>query len=334
VFAAYARASVRPRHLTTLFATVAIMIAVIVIPAAPAAAKPTIAQIEAQIAAADAKLEPIIENYDKIHAELTANQAKAAVLEKSLSQLQLESMLATTQIAQISASLYEAGPPSTLSVLMNADSTLQALDAISMLNAAAKQRLLELKPMFDKRDQYAAAKKKLDDARVQLAAQNADLNSQAKTIEAQLGSLQKLRQQVYGTTGAIGTLRPVACPFTYTSGKGGIAARKACTAIGKPYVWATAGPSSFDCSGLTLWAWAAAGVTLSHYTKWQWDESKSVSRANLQPGDLVFFYPPSLHHVAIYVGGGWVVHAPHTGDYVRMAQLSQMSDPIAGYRRP
>jgi peptidoglycan DL-endopeptidase CwlO len=311
------------------------MIAVVVIPAGPAAAaKPTVAQIEAQIAAADAKLEPIIENYDKIHAELTANQSKAAKLQKSLQPLELEATLATSQIAQMAASVYQAGPASSIGILLSSSDTLDALNAMSILDASAHQRLTELKPMLQQRDKYKAAKKKLDDARVQLAAQNADLNAQAKMIEKQLTSLQKLRQQVYGTTGAIGTLRPVACPFTYSTGKGGVAARKACTAIGKPYVWATAGPSTFDCSGLTLWSWAAAGVSLSHYTKWQWNESKSVSRANLQPGDLVFFYPPSLHHVAIYVGGGWVVHAPHTGDYVRMAKLSEMSDPIAGYRRP
>jgi cell wall-associated NlpC family hydrolase len=118
----------------------------------------------------------------------------------------------------------------------------------------------------------------------------------------------------------------------YTAGPGGIAARKACTAIGRPYVWAADGPNSFDCSGLTLWAWAAAGVQLRHYTKWQWSDTTAVSRANLRPGDLVFYYPPTLHHVGIYVGGGWIVHAPHTGDYVRMAKLD--SAPIAGYRRP
>ena len=73
-------------------------------------------------------------------------------------------------------------------------------------------------------------------------------------------------------------------------------------------------------------------MSLRHYTKWQWEDTKSVSRAQLRPGDLVFFYPPSLHHVGKYVGGGWMVHAPHTGDVVGMAKIDTM--PIAGYGAP
>jgi cell wall-associated NlpC family hydrolase len=95
---------------------------------------------------------------------------------------------------------------------------------------------------------------------------------------------------------------------------------------------AAAGPNGYDCSGLTLTAWAAAGLGLRHYTKWQWQDSRPISRAQLQPGDLVFFYS-DLHHVGIYVGGGTIVHAPHSGDHVRMAPIDR-GMPIAGYRRP
>lgn len=330
---AYARTFIRPRCRRFAVAGVlAVVAAFLVVPAAPAAANPTVAEIEAQIAAADNKLEPIIENYDKVHAQLTDNQAKTAVLERTLQPLQLQAALATTQIGQIASTLYQTGPVTSLGILVNSGASMDALNAMSLLNEDATQRLAKIKGLLTQRDTYAAAKKKLDDARGQLASQTADLNAQAQTIEKQLTALQALRQKVYGTSGAIGTLRPVACPFTYTTGKGGIAARKACTAIGKPYVWATAGPRTFDCSGLTLWAWAAAGVTLGHFTGWQWTEGAKVSRANLQPGDLVFWFPPSLHHMGIYVGGGWAVHAPHTGDYVRMVQIDQM--PIAGFRRP
>ena len=114
--------------------------------------------------------------------------------------------------------------------------------------------------------------------------------------------------------------------------RGGRAAQKACDLIGKPYVFGSEGPDTYDCSGLTKAAWASVGVYLDHYTKDQWNEGKPVSRAELKPGDLVFYFPGSLHHVAIYIGDGWVVHAPHTGDHVRMATINR--GPIAGYRRP
>ncbi|MDZ5493365.1 C40 family peptidase [Micromonospora sicca] len=78
-------------------------------------------------------------------------------------------------------------------------------------------------------------------------------------------------------------------------------------------------------------AWAAAGVQLAHYTGDQWTAGVAVSRDNLRTGDLVFFYSDH-HHVGIYVGNGLIVHAPHTGDVVRMAQMSYM--PYSGARRP
>jgi peptidoglycan DL-endopeptidase CwlO len=86
--------------------------------------------------------------------------------------------------------------------------------------------------------------------------------------------------------------------------------------LGKPYEWGGAGPNTFDCSGLTAWAWKAAGKTLSHYTVSQYNETARVAISNLQPGDLVFF-GSDLHHMGLYVGNGQMIHAPQTGDVVK-----------------
>jgi cell wall-associated NlpC family hydrolase len=74
-------------------------------------------------------------------------------------------------------------------------------------------------------------------------------------------------------------------------------------------------------------------VSLRHYTNWQWQDTKPVGRTDVRPGDLVFFFK-DLHHMGMYVGGGWMVHAPQTGDHVRMAKIDSPSLPIAGFRRP
>src|SRR4051812_28534953 len=100
--------------------------------------------------------------------------------------------------------------------------------------------------------------------------------------------------------------------------------------IGKPYHWGAAGPSSFDCSGLTMWAWRAGGVSLPHYTKAQYDATTHVPLSQLQPGDLVFF-GSDFHHEGLYVGGGQMIEAPHTGANVRYASIYR-SDLIAASR--
>lgn len=89
--------------------------------------------------------------------------------------------------------------------------------------------------------------------------------------------------------------------------------------LGKPYVWAAAGPNAYDCSGLVLAAYRQIGVRLPHQTGSMIRYGTPVSRGQLQPGDIVF---PSPGHVAIYLGGGRIVHAPHAGDHVRIAPLS------------
>jgi cell wall-associated NlpC family hydrolase len=111
------------------------------------------------------------------------------------------------------------------------------------------------------------------------------------------------------------------------TGKAAQALRYAMSKIGRPYVWGAAGPSAFDCSGLTMWAYRQVGINLPHYTGSQFNAGTHVSRSQLQPGDLVFFYS-DLHHMGIYVGGGKMLHAPHTGDVVKIASMS--GRPFAG----
>ncbi len=90
--------------------------------------------------------------------------------------------------------------------------------------------------------------------------------------------------------------------------------------LGKPYEWGAAGPDSFDCSGLTMWAWRAGGKSLPHSTYAQWDATSRVAISDLQPGDLVFF-GSDLHHMGLYVGNGQMIEAPHTGANVRYASI-------------
>jgi cell wall-associated NlpC family hydrolase len=95
------------------------------------------------------------------------------------------------------------------------------------------------------------------------------------------------------------------------------ALRIALTAIGSPYVWGAAGPNSFDCSGLVVWSYGKLGISLEHFTGDLWNEGEHVSRSELEPGDLVFFYA-DLGHVGIYIGNGMMVDAPTFGQDVQV----------------
>lgn len=100
-----------------------------------------------------------------------------------------------------------------------------------------------------------------------------------------------------------------------------IAIKVAMSELGKSYVYGAAGPDHFDCSGLTMYAYAAAGISLSHFTGAQWNEGTHVSQAELRPGDLIFF-EKSLGHMGMYLGNGQFIAAPHTGDVVKISSLS------------
>ncbi|WP_193605798.1 C40 family peptidase, partial [Nocardioides dongkuii] len=106
--------------------------------------------------------------------------------------------------------------------------------------------------------------------------------------------------------------------------------------LGEPYVWAAAGPSSWDCSGLTMGAWAAAGKSLPHYSVAQYEQSTPVSAGDLRPGDLVFWgdtgSPSSIYHVALYSGNGRIIHAPRTGRPV--VEESMWAWPPTFFARP
>jgi cell wall-associated NlpC family hydrolase len=115
------------------------------------------------------------------------------------------------------------------------------------------------------------------------------------------------------------------------SSKGATALAYAKAQLGEPYARSGAGPSSWDCSGLTMMAWGSVGVSLPHSSRQQYGRGKPVSESDLQLGDLVFFYS-DIHHVALYAGNGQVIHAPRPGKSVEYIKMSYM--PYAGARRP
>ncbi|MFF5182740.1 NlpC/P60 family protein [Streptomyces sp. NPDC000345] len=166
-----------------------------------------------------------------------------------------------------------------------------ARELLSQLTAQEKARLAAI----EKQKQEEAARKAAELARQQAAEQAA-------------------QQQSADTTGTAGSSTSTTDSSYATKAEKALAFARA--QIGKPYVWGATGPDSYDCSGLTQAAWKAAGVTLPRTTYDQVNAGTTVSLADAQPGDLVFFYD-DISHVGLYIGNGMMIHAPKPGAYVR-----------------
>ena len=132
-------------------------------------------------------------------------------------------------------------------------------------------------------------------------------------------------------TGDPGGGTTVAAPAAAANAAAQKAVDTALAQVGDPYVWGGAGPNSFDCSGLTQFAYAAAGVNLPHSSSMQSGIGVPVAIADLQPGDLVFFYSP-VSHVGMYIGNGQMVHAGSSGDVVKVVDLAYMPGITAARR--
>jgi cell wall-associated NlpC family hydrolase len=173
----------------------------------------------------------------------------------------------------------------------------------------------------------------------QEAAARASMEQLAR--EQALAAQQQAQQQQSSTSvissgggGSSGSTDPNAGapgPVPAPSPEARVAVETAQAQLGKPYVYAGSGPSVFDCSGLTMYAWAAAGVSMPHNAEAQYESLPHVSMSQLEPGDLVFFGAP-IHHVGIFVGDGTMIEAPYTGVDVRYHSIYRPD--FAGAARP
>jgi cell wall-associated NlpC family hydrolase len=153
--------------------------------------------------------------------------------------------------------------------------------------------------------------------------------AQAKSVISTLSAAEQ--QQITTGGGSSTNTVHVAAP----NARAGAAVAYAESKLGDSYVYAAAGPSTFDCSGLTMMAWEQAGVSLPHNAAEQYDSITHISLSEAEPGDLLFFYDGgTIGHVGIYLGNGTLIDAPHPGAYVREITLSNIGMELAGVGRP
>jgi peptidoglycan DL-endopeptidase CwlO len=275
------------------------------------------------------------EQLNQANTELAARQAEQARAKLDLAAAQAQEQAAQDQenqylasVDNLTAASFEGARMDQLSALLTGNSAKDYLDRATDLANLADDSYAVLAKYQAAVDQAAAAANRAQQA--SQTAQDAINAAQALLVKIGQDSTQ-LNQQLEQVTKAIGQLSPdqqkqlrdtgpklVIVPPNNAAGR---AVMFALSKIGSDYVWAAAGPNTFDCSGLVIWSFAQAGVSgLPHSSQTLATMGTPVSRDDLQIGDLVFFGHP-VHHVGFYVGNGYMVDAPETGEVVKIQPL-------------
>ena len=338
----------------------------IVVPAASAQADPgasgSVAEAgaQAQVQALADKAEIVVEKYDAAQDQLAAQQRQLTADRAAIVTAQQTVDSTQVMVDALARAAYESGNlDGVTSVLLSQDPQL-VLQGADTLERLAADRGRELSLATTARNELVQAQAAAAQALAGVQALQASLAGQQKTITALIGKQQAAltatqaatqvaaaaqvaaaNQASRGQTRVALAAAPKAAPAiapaalvtsSGATGRAAAAVRYAYAQLGKRYRYGAAGAITFDCSGLTMRAWAAAGVSLSHNAAAQYGSTRHVARGALQPGDLVYFGRP-IHHVGIYIGGGKFIEAPYTGADVRISNLGSRHD-YAGASRP
>jgi peptidoglycan DL-endopeptidase CwlO len=311
---------------------------------AGAAPQPTVQQVQAKINKLTTQFNKITEQYDQASQQLSAAKSKLSQVRKHLNHARAQFQAAQANVAQTAAAVFEdTGATSMAGVLTSGDpSTL--LQQASLLMELSGNRTAMTQQLLGDASQLAGVEQQMQRTESGIAGLKSQLASHktslAKLIDDQKATLARLtvpqqRQVTNNTIGANGSSAPQQYDGP-TDSQAGKAVAFAYAQLGCPYVYGGTGPCSlgFDCSGLAQAAWAAAGVQIPRDSYSQWAALPHVPLSSLEPGDLLIYNGEG--HVAIYVGGGYIIDAPQTGMNVQKIPMSTpwYADNLDGALRP
>jgi peptidoglycan DL-endopeptidase CwlO len=337
----------------------AIAVSASLLAAASATADPSVTakqaqarQVLAQIQQIDSSMERAIEQYNAATVRLQSVKRELRWNLKALHVARSNLTHAQRTLNRRLVSLYTQGDDaSTLAVLLGSTSLDDMINRLETVSSVTRQDSAVIGEVSRSKVQIVRHQRLLVHARAvqqravatraaektRIQRQLVERRSLLSSIKGEIAHLQRMERARQLALASQAQARFEASPPTDPSGVGvaaltpdatvappsqyggvvGIAMRY----LGTPYVWGGSSPGGFDCSGLVAYVYGQVGVSLPHYTGAQWNVGVPVSSSDLQPGDLVFF--DGLNHVGIYIGGGQFIHAPHTGDVVKISSLSE-----------
>ena len=300
----------------------------------PAQAEPDIKDVQAKVDRLYHEAEQAQERYNDAKLQLTS-------LRKELDSLKADEQRQSDKVSAVREQLrdsvlqqYEGAGISAVGQVVVADDPQKFLTRLSAMQAfndvqtglysdysvAASALQLRREAVQRRAAQLAQTEQRLEDEKESVESKLADAKELLSDLKA------KEREALLSRSSDVRVPSDVPA-----SGRAGAAVSYAMAQVGDAYVYGAAGPSAFDCSGLTMMAWAQAGVSLPHSSSAQYSSGPHISASALQPGDLVFYYSP-ISHVGMYIGNGMIVHAANPSSGVEVSSLYSM--PYVGAVRP
>lgn len=299
----------------------------------PAEAKPNIKDVQARVDQLYQDADQATENYNE--ARLRLDALKQELVSLRADQQRQDAALSTIRVQLRDSMLqqFEGSNLSAVGQVFISDDPRAFLGQLSTISAFDSLQADLYRDYSTQLDALRLRRTATEQRAGEVASTEKKLAADKKAVEGKLAEakslLAKLKDEERRAILSRGAVRvPSDVP---ASGRAAAAISYAMAQLGDAYVWGATGPDAFDCSGLTMRAWGAAGVSLPHSSRAQYGSGPHVSESALQPGDLVFYYSP-ISHVGIYIGNGLVLHAARPGEGVKISPLHSM--PYVGAVRP
>jgi cell wall-associated NlpC family hydrolase len=314
----------RPAWIRIMVVAAALAAASLVLPsglstAAQRSSPPSLKSLIAQAKKLQNQINALSEQYDGLRIRLTQARQTERIAAATAARDADALGAGQAQVGHLAAESYMTGSVDPTLQFITSSNPQIVVERAAIIQQLDQQKGAQVSALTAAENTARRARATAEQQAHEVAGLAREVQSKTKAITAKMDKLNgaafKRAMAVFNRTGSFPLIK---IPGGDTLGERAL--RWALGVRGDPYVWGAAGPKAFDCSGLVMWAYAKVGIHLDHFTGDQWQEGEHISRSQLRPGDLVFFFP-TISHVGMYIGNGLMVDAPSFGQDVMVQRI-------------